>query len=52
MADRIAELEHELTLLRSRLELMILPLLKEPTGSKSRRRRQAPGQGAGSAPSP
>lgn len=52
METHIAELERELTLLRSRLELMILPLLKDPSGSKSRRRRQPPGQRAGAPPSP
>jgi hypothetical protein len=51
MANRIAELEHELTLLRSRLELAILPLLKEPRRTKSRRPAAPPDQ-AGQAPSP
>jgi hypothetical protein len=53
MEAHIAELEHELTVLRSRLELAILPLLK---GAKhrSKRRRQAspPGEAAGPAPAP
>jgi hypothetical protein len=36
MADRIKELERELTVLRSRLELAILPLLQPKRRSKSR----------------
>jgi hypothetical protein len=52
MANRIAELEHELTLLRSRLELAILPLLKEPRRTKSRRPAAPPDQASGQAPSP
>ncbi|MDP9133499.1 MAG: hypothetical protein M3N56_01575 [Actinomycetota bacterium] len=44
MQQRIDELEHEAQLLRSRLELAILPLLKEGRRSKSRR---PPAAGAG-----
>lgn len=48
MQRRIDELEHEAQLLRSRLELAILPLLKENRRSKSRR-PPAAGPGPGTA---
>ena len=53
MERHIAELEHELTVLRSRLELAILPLLKgTKPRSKSRRQASPPGEAAGPAPAP
>jgi transposase len=50
MEDHIAELEHELTLLRSRLELAILPLLKPQRRSKSRGQTPPPGEASGPTP--
>ena len=49
MERHIVELERELTLLRSRLELAILPLLKGPKRSKSRRPASSSGEGDGPA---
>lgn len=52
MRQRIAELERDLTLLRSRLELSILPLLEGPRRSKSRRRDKPGADGPRTAPAP
>lgn len=45
MQQRIVELERDATILRSKLELAILPLLKGPRRSKSRRKAPAAAQG-------
>jgi len=45
MQQRIVELERDATILRSRLELAILPLLKEPRRSKSSRKAPPAAQG-------
>jgi hypothetical protein len=52
MRQRIAELEHDLTILRSRIELSVLPLLEGPRRSKSRRRTSPPTGGPRPASAP
>lgn len=51
MQQRIDELEHDARLLRSRLELAVLPLLKETRRSKSRGAAPSAREGPGSPPS-
>lgn len=45
LEDRIVELERDAAMLRSRLELAILPMLKEPRRSKSRSQARSLGDG-------
>lgn len=52
MRDRIAELEIYAAKLRAQLEITVLPLLKGPRRSKSRRAPKAPPRGEGGATSP
>jgi len=52
MRERIAELEVYAAKLRAQLEIAMLPLLKEPRRSKSRRAYKTPPRGQGGAAPP
>jgi transposase-like protein len=51
LRQRIVELEHDAKVLRARLELAILPILKEAPRPKRRRREPPPSESAGPPPS-